>query len=181
MKEGSHSNKERLHEFSRFYEDSYDSAYNFLRSLRFPFDHLRDILDRCFEIAWERFDEYIDRGRPRSWLYDILRNKSGYEKRRYAQQGIFRQADVDAVDPRDARPDPETLLLVEERRAEFYRLLQKLPEHYAIVVKLRIQGYDYKTISEMLDISVTNAHTRMKRALTKIEEVFSNYLEDFGE
>lgn len=152
-------------------------GYRFLRALRFPYNSLRDILNHCFELAWKRFDEYLREGNPPYWFYGILKNKGHYEKFRATnREKLVPIGDPETVDPADPRYSPEAEILEAEQRSFFYKSLKKIPHKYAAVVKLRLNGHNYVTISEMLGISVTNAHTRMRRATIMMDEAFQEYI-----
>ncbi len=177
----SYSEAAKAREFQRFYRDHYEMGFRYLRALRFPYNSLRDVLSHCFELAWNRFDEYLSSGKPQYWFYGILKNKAGYERRKYSKNGEYLGLVADdSVGPGDVRPTPEKQLLDKEQRSFFYGTISKLPEMYAEVVKLRLDGHDYRFISETLGISVTNAQTRMRRAVVMLEKAFSEYLEVYG-
>ncbi len=174
------SEAEKIRAYNRFYRDHYDMGYRFLRALRFPYNSLRDILHHCFELAWIRFDEYLSQGKPPYWFYGILKNKGHYEKFRAPnRENPSPIGGEGAIDPADKRFNPEAELLESERKSVFYESLKNLPERYAAVVKLRLNGHDYNAISKLLGISVTNAHARMRRATLKMDEAFADYLKEY--
>lgn len=176
-----YSEAEKAREFQRFFRDHYDMGFRYLRALRFPYNSLRDVLSHCFELAWKRFDEYLERDKPRYWFYNILKNKAGYSRRKFSRNAEYLGlSGDDGVVPGDPRPTPEAQLLAKERRSFFYATITRIPAIYSDVVRLRLSGYDYNFISDSLGISVTNAQTRMRRAVVMLEKAFAEYLELYG-
>ena len=172
----------KAREFQRFYREHYEMGFRFLRALRFPFNTLRDILSQCFELAWNRFDEYLMEDRPAYWFYSILKNKSGYERRKLSKTGEILAGSIAGdrfLDRSDVRETPEDSLLEQEKLSYIYDYIARLPSIYADVVKLRLSGFDYADIAESLGISVTNAQTRMSRAVVMLQPGFAEYLKNY--
>ncbi len=177
QRSSSETEAERRRLFTVFYEEHYKISYRYLRACRFPENHTRDVLHHCFELAWQRFDEYLELGRPRYWFLGILKNRRRYVASRLAlDPGVSpEQASIE----RDRRDGPAELLLSAERSSYFYKVICELPAHYADVVKLRMEGFDYQTISELLEISVKAAEHRMRRALIKLERPIRDFADDY--
>jgi RNA polymerase sigma factor (sigma-70 family) len=169
------ADRQRL--FTEFYEAHYEISYRFLRAQRFPNNHIQDLLHHCFELAWHRFDEYLDAGRPRYWFLGILKNRRRYESYQMAAAPI--SSPELASQSEDIRSGPEESLLQKEERSYFYNVIRGLPEHYAAVVKLRIEGFGFSTIAEQLGITVKSAEHRMRRAIFKLEKPIREFARDY--
>ncbi len=169
--------RERQRLFDAFYREHYEISFRYLRARRFPENHTRDVLHHCFVLAWQRFDEYLTAGRPRYWFLGILKNRERYLASRLALDPGASPEQVAAN--RDDRPGPADLLLDAERQSYFFDTICALPAHYADVVKLRLEGFEYKKIAELLGITVKSAEHRMRRALVKLEAPVRSYVEDY--
>lgn len=134
------SESERRRLFTEFYERHYEISFRYLRARRFPENHTQDILHHCFELAWQRFDEYLEQGQPEYWFFGILKNRQRYVASRIALDpgASPEQTHVE----RDDRHGPEEILLNAERNSYFYKVICELPAHYADVVKLRLEGFE---------------------------------------
>ena len=64
----------------------------------------------------------------------------------------------------DSRPDPESGLATEERRARLFDAIHRLPIDYRRVITLALEGMSYAEIAEILGISESNVGVRLKRA-----------------
>ncbi|MCR9143732.1 MAG: sigma-70 family RNA polymerase sigma factor [bacterium] len=171
------SEAERRRLFTKFYEEHYDISFRYLRARRFPVNHTRDVLQHCFEIAWNRFDEYLATGRPKYWFFGILKNRERYVASRLAVSPLIDPNDTHRS--QDERISPESYLIESEERSYFYEIICALPPQYADVVKLRLEGFDYKTIAELLETSVKSVEHRMRRALVKLEGPIREFVSDY--
>ena len=167
------SDLEKKKAFDEFYERTHTVSYRFLRAIRFLENDIQEVLSRSYEIAWKRFDEYIALVENQYWFYGILRNQSNYYKSVLSKKDQRTEAlEIEAAD----YDTPETDFLKKEDRNDFYAVIVSLPANYREVVLLRLQSYSYKEISKLLDISESAAESRMRRALVKLEEPFTDFL-----
>src|ERR1700677_141227 len=110
----------------------------------------------------------LDRGRgtPRAWLFAIARNAALDELRRRRRQPHF-ELDEGLLGERD----PGAALEHVERRATVRDALAALPLRERELVLLKFHGQlSNSELARALDISESNAGTRLHRALTRLRE-----------
>jgi RNA polymerase sigma-70 factor, ECF subfamily len=106
------------------------------------------------------------RGTPRAWLFAIARNAALDELRRQRRQPRHELEDELAAD----RDCAEALEQV-ERRATVRDALARLPLREREVVLLKFHGQlSNSELARALQISESNAGTRLHRALTRLRE-----------
>jgi RNA polymerase sigma-70 factor (ECF subfamily) len=75
--------------------------------------------------------------------------------------------------------DPEQVLLQEELNRVLQNAIESLPEKCRIIFKLvREDGFKYKQIAEMLDLSVRTIDAQMAIAVRKIKEAVKKYFDE---
>lgn len=171
------SKKQNL--FREFYEAHHEMGYRFIRAQRFPENNIQDILSRSFELAWDRFDEYLDTENKEYWFFNIVRNKVRYEQRKSKKSRVIRFPERHADYHETLSPGPAEEYLNSERQSYLKQIINEMPENYQMVVKLRLEGYQYSQISGMLGITVKAAQHRMKRAMIQMEPILRQFAQDY--
>jgi len=107
-----------------------------------------------------------DRSFP-GWIYTIAVNLQKDRGRRNKPKALVQE------DPYE-RDTPESQLLQKELRSELDQMLERLPEHYRLVLILRYTNQlSHEEIAEITDMSVrqvTNIVHRAKKSFRKIVE-----------
>lgn len=115
------------------------------------------------------------------WLNMIIRNEANRVSRDLKRQkrDIRKQKSFDAGDslaqkiniPEDSHPTPGTEAISKEQLELFYTALDKLPEDYSTVIRLRsIEEKDFKTIGEEMNRSADAASKLWFRAVVKFQK-----------
>jgi RNA polymerase sigma-70 factor (ECF subfamily) len=115
------------------------------------------------------------------WLNKIIQNEANRASRDLKRQkrDIRRQRSLDAQDsvvkkihsPEDNHPTPGTEAIGNERIELFYRALEKLPEDYATVIRLRnLEELGFNEIGEKMDRSSDAASKLWFRAIVKFQK-----------
>jgi RNA polymerase sigma-70 factor, ECF subfamily len=109
------------------------------------------------------------RGSERSWLFGIARNAALDELRRRQRTAAL------VTEPVAVTPAPDEELERTLRRAAVRTALDALParDHELIALKFHA-GLDNAELAEVLGVSVSNAGTRLHRALTKLREILDD-------
>lgn len=155
--------------FEDFYSAHYPLALRYLTRMLQNADDAYDVLTHSFELALNRFDEYLNSSDNRYWFFGILRNTASYFMRR-------RSEDRNRVLPMPrATPTPEELLLRGEEDSLIDRALAALPAKYREVAVLRFQEMSYKEIAAALCLSVEAVESRMRRAIIKLEPFYAEF------
>lgn len=161
--------------FEKVFKVCYTPLCNFAaRYVKSPVD-CEDIVQDVLITIWKK-RECIDLNRSfRSYLYQCVRNK--------ALDKIKHDEVVRRYKPLLARirNDRKENVKVELKDHEFYKetqqAIEKLPERARKVYKLhRKDGFTYKEIAFILDISPKTVESQMSRALKKLRDWLSEYL-----
>jgi RNA polymerase sigma factor (sigma-70 family) len=151
--------------FDRLYRSSRDDVYAYVAGLLRDAPAAEEVTAMAFERAYRkrnRFDP--QRGEPRAWLFGIARNAALDELRRRGRQAELtaEPADLDSFRP-DEGPS--------ERRLAVSAALERLqPGERELIALKFFAGLDNVEIAQVLDVSESNAGTKLHRAMTKLRE-----------
>jgi len=131
-------------------------------------ERARDVVQDTF-VKLYRQDPELIRGKLKSWLYTVCRNRSIDVLRKENPMLTSSGEAFENLD--DSGPDPSRAAEAKERHQEVLRFLERLPENQREVIRLKFQGdLSYKEISEITGLSVSNVgfliHTGIKRMRT---------------
>lgn len=169
------ANKQR--QFSKFYEQHYETVYRIVRSRKFPYNTLRDTVSLIFEKAWLDFDQYR-KNKDIKWLYKIISN----EVRNVTRNKHFKQTLTDDIEPyitSESSSNPtEEKIIEEEKMSIILQLIANLPDRQKTCVMLNVQGYTFTESAKMMGVSVQAVHKLFKKAMTKIIPVLETYQDE---
>jgi RNA polymerase sigma factor (sigma-70 family) len=129
-----------------------------------------DVTALAFERAFSRRAKFdARRGSERAWLFGIARNAALDELRKRRRSAAL------AAEPVSEAPAPEDEADLALRRAAVRTALAALPAREREVIALKFHaGLDNAELAAVLGISVSNAGTRLHRALTTLREVLDD-------
>jgi RNA polymerase sigma factor (sigma-70 family) len=153
--------------FDRLYRTSRDDVYAYVASMVPDPAAAEDVTATAFERAYRkrsRFDP--NRGEPRAWLFGIARNAALDELRRRG-----RQAEL-AAEPADlASASAHASAEASECRLTLSAALAGLaPRERELIALKFFAGLSNAEIAAVLDLTESNAGTRLHRAVTKLRE-----------
>jgi RNA polymerase sigma-70 factor, ECF subfamily len=157
-------------DFDALYRSARDDVFAYVASLLHDRGAAEDVTALAFERAFRKRKSYKpERGSERSWLFGIARNAALDELRRRQRTAAL------VTEPAAVTPEPEEELEQTLRRAAVRTALAALParDHELIALKFHA-GLDNAEIADVLGVSVTNAGTRLHRALTKLREILDD-------
>jgi RNA polymerase sigma-70 factor (ECF subfamily) len=123
--------------------------------------------DLAQDLACAMLEDGARAERPAAWLERVGRN-AAIDRRRIEQ----RRAELaPEIEPPAGPTDPETALLVRERRGLVRRALALLPRPQRRAALLRFHGeLPFQTVAARLGTREVTARTRVQRALTSLRE-----------
>jgi RNA polymerase sigma-70 factor, ECF subfamily len=156
--------RERALDFDALYRAARDDVFAYVATLLHDRSAAEDVTALAFERAFRRRSRFdARRGSARSWLFGIARNAALDELRRRKRTATL------ATDPPAAGDDDIDLAL---RRAAVRTALAELPARDRELIALKFHaGLDNAELAAVLGVSVSNAGTRLHRALTKLREI----------
>jgi RNA polymerase sigma factor (sigma-70 family) len=153
-------------DFEQLYRATRDDVFAYVATLLHDRSAAEDVTALAFERAFRKRKSFDSRrGSERAWLFGIARNAALDELRR-----IKRTAPL-TTEP--AAPDDELERTL--RRAAVRTALAALPARDRELIALKFHaGLDNAELATVLGVSVTNAGTRLHRALTKLREILDD-------
>ena len=159
--------REAVIAFERLYRSSRDDVYAYAAGILRDRTAAEEVTATAFERAFRK-RAYFDagRGEPRAWLFGIVRNAALDELRRRGRQVEL------AVEPVDKYGDAAAEDVERsERRLLLDSALGALSAGQRELIALKFfAGLDNAEIASVLEISESNAGTRLHRAMSKLRE-----------
>ena len=131
-----------------------------------------DIVQEALVQAFLKLDSFQRRSTFSTWLYRIAFNSAASSRRRRRPTAsIERVREAADIEPVDHGDDPAKALEQKERCRQVRHAIAKLGEEQRAVVILReIDGHDYATIAEILNLPVGTVRSRLHRARLELRE-----------
>lgn len=154
-----------------------DAAYNLARWLMRDETEAEDVVQDAYLRAINHFAGFRG-GDGRAWLLTIVRNAC-YD--RLKQKAASAQnTDFDEALHSSGRhtPNPETALLLAERRELVRTSLAELSAEYREVLILReLEQLSYREIGSITGIPLGTVMSRLSRARQRLEQIISEHME----
>ena len=154
-------------EFEALYRRTFPRVYAYVAALLRDRSAAEDVTAQAFERAYRRRRTFrAARGSPEAWIFGIARNAALDELRRRRRQAALA---FEPEDPWCAAPEDEVARA--EDRAVVRAALAALDRRERDLVALKFAGgLSNEELARVLGISVSNAGTRLHRAVSKLRE-----------
>jgi RNA polymerase sigma-70 factor, ECF subfamily len=132
----------------------------------------RDIVQETFVQAFLKLESFGRRSAFYTWLYRIAFNTAAsYRRRRRPMASIDCMKENARVESPDDQNDPQEAAEQKERCRLVREAIARLDEEYRSVVLLReMEGCNYETIAEVLDLPIGTVRSRLHRARLQLRE-----------
>lgn len=166
--------------FGQLVQKYQDRLYNTLVRVCGDAEEARDVAQDAFVQAFVKLETFRGGSAFYTWLYRIAFNQAISRRRRRKPTASLDEArDAAGSEPCDDGPAPEANLDREERAAMVQTALAALSEEHRSVLVLReIDGADYESISEILDVPVGTVRSRLHRARIQLKEELERRMSD---
>jgi len=150
-------------------------------------DQVPDLVQEVFTAAIESLPSFRGDAKITTWLYSIARNIVYARSRRSSREKTLEPTDLDyALAMHRARPEadeksvrwerPSDQVIRREHRDVIDRALERLPDHYATVIRLRdLEGFSTAETADRLDLTRVNVRVRLHRARSSLGELLQPY------
>jgi RNA polymerase sigma-70 factor (ECF subfamily) len=155
-----------------------DRLYNSVLHVIGSADEAYDVVQDAFVQAFVKLDSFSRQAAFYTWLYRIAFNLAISRRRRQRPVvSVERTKELTGEEPLDRDDAPGARLQRQERAATVRAALAALAEEYRTVIVLReIDGCDYETIGEILDLPIGTVRSRLHRARTQLREQLKTVL-----
>ncbi len=153
--------KAQLQLYQLYFKAMFNTAFRIVKE-----DALaEDIMQESFLAAFEKLDQYKAEVSFGAWLKKIVINKSILEYRKKVKEHWLSIDESRVNEPiNDQSTEDHT-----EKTKWIYNKIKGLNERYAMTLTLNlIEGYDYKEIAEILEITEGTSRTLLSRAKDKL-------------
>lgn len=167
--------------FGRLVEKYQHRLFNTLLPLASSREEAEDLTQEAFVQAFIKLRTFQQHSAFYTWLYRIAFNLAlGRKRRRRRVEISVEQArEATGVEPIDAREGPGERLERSERVLQVREALKALSEeHRAILVLREMEGCDYETIAEILELPVGTVRSRLHRARTQLRDFLQGVLKE---
>jgi RNA polymerase sigma-70 factor, ECF subfamily len=153
-------------DFDALYRAARDDVFGYVATMLHDRAAAEDVTALAFERAFRKRKSFNPaRGSQRSWLFGIARNAALDELRQRKRTAHLE------VEPVAKEDDLDRAL----RRAAVRTALAELPARDRELIALKFHaGLDNSELADVLGVSVSNAGTRLHRALTKLREILDD-------
>jgi RNA polymerase sigma-70 factor (ECF subfamily) len=132
----------------------------------------RDIVQEAFVQGFLKLESFQRHSAFFTWLYRIAFNVAmTHRRRRRPTASVDRAKETSNIEPTDDEDDPSEALDRKERCRQVREAIAQLGDEYRSVIVLReIEGCDYETIAEILDLPVGTVRSRLHRARLQLKD-----------
>jgi len=157
-------------DFEALYRAARDDVFAYVATLLRDRGAAEDVTAQAFERAFRKSKSYdARRGSERAWLFGIARNAALDELRKRKRTAELAAEPVDVAHETEEEADRAL------RRAAVRAAITALEPRDRELIALKFHaGLDNAEIAGVLGVSVSNAGTRLHRALTKLREILDD-------
>jgi len=157
-------------DFEALYRAARDDVFAYVAAVLRDRSAAEDVTSQAFERAYRKRKSYdARRGSERAWIFGIARNAALDELRKRKRAVHLADDPVDLAPPADEEVDRAL------RRAALRAALAALdPRDHELIALKFFAGLDNAELAAVLGVSVSNAGTRLHRALTKLREILDD-------
>jgi len=155
-----------------------DRLYNTMFHIVHCAEEAQDVVQEAFVQAFVKLETFQRTSAFYTWLYRIAFNAAVSRKRRQRPTVSVEQSrELSGQEPIDDCAAPHERLEQEERVTQVRAALAALSEeHRAILVLREMEGCDYETIAQMLDLPVGTVRSRLHRARAQLRDQLQEML-----
>lgn len=131
-----------------------------------------DVVQDSFVQAYIKLRSFKGKSSFYTWLYRIAVNMALSRGRRMrVRLSVEKSHQGISEEPQDPNGSPSERMEREEHAGEIRNALDALSEeHRAILVLRGVEGFDYQTIAQILNLSPGTVRSRLHRARTQLRE-----------
>jgi RNA polymerase sigma-70 factor, ECF subfamily len=143
-------------------------------------EEAEDVSQEAFVQAFVKLDSFKGRSAFYTWIYRIAFNVSiSRRRRKRAEISMDLQRERTGEEPEDTGDSPDEQLLRAEQVRQVRAAINELnEEHRAVLVLREMEGCDYETIAEILEMPLGTVRSRLHRARLQLREQLKEMLQE---
>jgi RNA polymerase sigma-70 factor, ECF subfamily len=134
-----------------------------------PIYNAEEIIQEVFLALFRHLNMGKSRKNLRGWIFRVAHNlalKQRQANQRFTDVGA--PVEIAAQDQIDPAPSPEEQILSRQRQNRLLRVLNSLPRQDQCCLRLRAEGFRYREIAEVLDISLGSVSVSIARSVARL-------------
>jgi len=161
--------------FEKLYYIYYDRLFRFAMHIVKNEMCCQEVVSDVFLNIWQIREKLPTIADLDAYLYKSVKNTALHYVDKESRRPKFEELSL-SIEYMPDDSDPENMMIYDELNKTLTDVIESLPERCRIIFKLaREDGFPYKKISEVLDISVKTIDAQMRIARQKIEEAVKNF------
>jgi RNA polymerase sigma-70 factor (ECF subfamily) len=143
----------------------------YLNSKGLSREHSEDVIQEAFLRLVRHNLKRGTAGNLRAWMFRVAHNLSMdyHRSQKRQQQGVELAAQLALREHVDPAPDPEQMIILEERVRQLREALAQLTPKQRHALLLRAKGLRYQEIALLMGVSVQRVGELMQRAISRVE------------
>jgi len=157
-----------------------DRVFNAIHHVVGDRQEAEDLAQDTFVQAFVKLETFRGGSAFYTWVYRIAFNLAASRQRRKRPMvSVDDQREQTGSEPVDRAEAPEERLLRDERAGQVKAALAALNEEFRTILVLReIEGCDYESIAEILDLAPGTVRSRLHRARSELRERLREVLQE---
>ena len=154
----------------RLYDTLRPSLYRYLISIGFSQQDVEEVVQETFLRLYHHMRSGGGEENLRAWIYQVAHNlSSNFRKsRRRLVETTPEMWEQLSQSTFDETPGPEEQLLEKERYLRIHDGLSKLTQLQRDCLNLRLEGFRYREIGEILNVGTSTVAGSLRNAITKL-------------
>ena len=150
---------------TQLYDELSLPVYRYLLCLGMGPSEASDVIQETFLRLYRHLHAGRREDKLRGWVFRVAHNLALNFLKSHKHLDLDESAVVNRSAP---DPDPEELLLHQEKMARLHGAISSLSAQQRRCVYLRAEGFRYREIAEILDVSVSTVAESVRRAIKKL-------------
>ncbi len=166
--------------FGQLVERYQDRIFNTLVRVLGSHDDARDVVQDAFVQAFVKLESFRGEAKFYTWLYRIAMNLAlSHRRRRKPTDSLDAVKEHVGQEPTTQQPTAAQDLIERERAEQLQCALLRLnDQHRQILVLRELEGCDYETIGEILNMPIGTVRSRLFRARLQLKEQLQMMMPD---
>lgn len=155
--------------FREIFNLYYQPLCAYIRTYTTDWHSAEEIVQKSFVVFWQKRKSITISTSLKSYLYKIAYNNFLQSQRKKKKEVSF--IDNIKYEALEAETGQDQQIL-KEKIELLKKIIAQLPPRCKEVLELKQQGYKYREIADMLDISIKSVESQMRIAFKKIKDQF---------